>query len=195
MYLSIYIYTHKSPPNITYIRVVYSLPHHYLYLYTPCTLQILPTHVSQRSYIGLIAQCAHILSYVYIYINIYINININIYIYTPYKHPKIRSMYFPQTGHQTLTAAQTLPMQDCCFWLSADSPPQKGCHFWLLYTLSLCKIRQSHGTVGWGGGLGWGVANNVTWHLHTSMGWGLKSSLALAHFHDAIHLHTSMMLR
>ena len=36
-------------------------------------------------------------------------------------------------------------------WLSADSPPQKGCHFLPSYALMLCKVCLGHGTVGSGG--------------------------------------------
>ena len=42
-----------------------------------------------------------------------------------------------------------------CFWLSADSPPQKGCQFSLLYTWMLCKEWFGPGTARWGG-VGWG---------------------------------------
>ena len=48
----------------------------------------------------------------------------------------------------------------CVFlWLSADSPPWKGCQFLRLYTSMLCKVC-------WYGRLGWG---GVPWHLHTNM--------------------------
>ena len=40
----VYRYIHKSPTNITYLCVEYTMPRHYLY--TPYNLHILPTHVS-----------------------------------------------------------------------------------------------------------------------------------------------------
>ena len=49
-------------------------------------------------------------------------------------------------------------------WLSADSPPQKGCHFLLSYAFVVQGMFGSwYDWVGWGG-VRWG--EHVPWHLH-----------------------------
>ena len=83
MYIIVYIY--KSPTNITYLCVVYTLPHRYLRTpyttYTCFTACLYMTHCIACPYIYIYI-CIYIYVYIYMYIYMYIYICIYMYIYT-----------------------------------------------------------------------------------------------------------------